>query len=221
MNIMWRIFSTSPFEQACVFIDDTDPAVSSVSVSPSSGTMSKGMDLKLSAAVSTSGFANKAVFWTINDQATTSGATINEDGLLKVPAGYTNASGTQGVYNLTVSTAMATNEELVIDGATYTCAAAADTAAKQATAIYTQLAADTTVSAHYTVTNPSSGVVRFTEASGYYGYGEPDVDDSDLETGVVTLAVGTQGKEASTPIVVTATSVYDNSKQGQARITIS
>lgn len=217
----WRIFSTSPFEQAVVFIDDTDPAVSSVTVSPSSGTMSKGMDLKLSAAVSTTGFANKAVFWTLNDQAVTSGATINEDGVLKVPSGYTNESGTQGVYNLTVSTALATDEYIYIDGIKYTAAAAADTAAKQATAIYTQLAADTSINSIYTITNPSSGVVRFTEASGYYGVDKPELDDSDLVTGAVTLAVGTQGKEASTPIVVTATSVYDNSKKGQARITIS
>ena len=217
----WRCFSTSPYEQAVVFIDDTDPSVTSVSVSPTTATVSKGQSLKLAATVATEGFANKAVIWEINDQAKTSGATINEEGLLKVPSGYTNASGTQGVYNLTVSTALATDEFIIIDGVKYTAAAAADTAAKQATAIYTQLAADASISAHYTVTNPSSGVVRFTEKSGYYGIGAPEVDDDDLETGVVAMATGTAGVQASSPILVTATSVYDDTKSADALITVS
>lgn len=217
----WRVFSSSPYENCCCFISDEDPSVSSVSVSPSTATVSKGQELKLAATVATSGFANKAVTWEINDQAVTSGATINEEGLLKVPSGYTNESGTQGVYNLTVSTALATDEYITVDGVKYTAAAAADTAAKQATAIYTQLAADTAISVHYTVTNPSSGVVRFTEKSGYYGLGAPEVDDDDLTTGAVTMATGTAGKQASSPILVTATSVYDDTKSADALITVS
>ena len=217
----WRVFSTSPFEQAVVFIDDTTPSVSSVSVSPTTASVSKGQSLKLSATVSTVGFANKSVIWEINDQAKTSGASINEEGLLKVPSSYVNESGTQGVYNLTVSTALATDEYIYIDGVKYTAAAAADTAAKQATAIYTQLASDTAISVHYTVTNPSSGVVRFTEKSGYYGLGAPEVDDDDLTTGAVTMATGTEGKQASSPILVTATSVFDDTKSADALITVS
>lgn len=217
----WRVFSSSPYENCCCFISDEDPSVTSVSVSPSTATVSKGQELKLAATVATSGFANKAVTWEINDQAVTSGASINEEGLLKVPSDYANESGTQGVYNLTVSTALATDEYILIDGVKYTAAAAADTAAKQATAIYTQLAADASISAHYTVTNPSSGVVRFTEKSGYYGLGAPTVDDDDLTTGAVTLATGTAGKQASSPILVTATSVYDDTKSADALITVS
>lgn len=212
--------STSPFANACVFTSET-PSITSVSVSPSTATVTKGQTLQLSAEVATVGFANKAVTWEINDQAVTSGATITESGLLKVPSGYTTENGTQGVYNLTVSTALATDEYIYIDGVKYTAAAAADTAAKQATAIYTQLAADSGISAHYTVTNPSSGVVRFTEKSGYYGIGAPEVDDDDLTTGVVTMATGTAGKQASSPILVTATSVYDDSKSADALITVS
>ena len=218
---VWRVFSSSPYENCCCFISDEDPSVTSVSVSPSTATVSKGQELKLAATVVTAGFANKAVTWEINDQAVTSGASINEEGLLKVPSGYTNESGTQGVYNLTVSTALATDEYITIDGVKYTAAAAADTAAKQATAIYTQLAADASISAHYTVTNPSSGVVRFTEKSGYYGLGAPEVDDDDLTTGAVTMATGTAGKQASSPILVTATSVYDDTKSADALITVS
>ena len=213
----WAVKSSSPFEQCCVFISDVTPAVDSVSVSPSSATVTKGQELKLSATVTTEGFANKAVQWTITGQAITSGATMNEEGLLKVPSGYVNESGTQGVYNLTISTALATGESVTVGGVTYTAAAAADTAAKQATAMYALYSSD----ARYTVTNPSSGVVRFTEKSGYYGLGAPEVDDSGLTTGVVAMATGTEGKEASSPIRVTATSIYDNTKSADALITVS
>ena len=213
----WGVKSSSPFEQCCVFIDDTTPSVTSVSVSPSTATVTKGQDLKLAATVVTEGFANKAVQWAITEQAVTSGATINAEGILKVPSNYTNESGTQGVYNLTVSTALATGEELVVGGVTYKAAASEDTAAKQATAMYALYSSDP----RYTVTNPSSGVVRFTEKSGYYGLGAPEVDDSELTTGVVTMATGTAGKEASSPIRVTARSIYDESKEAVALITVS
>lgn len=216
----WMVMSTSPFEQGTVFTL-VQPSVSSVTITPSTATVTKGQELKLSGYATTAGFGNKAVSYALNQQAITSGATIDETGLLKVPSDYTTASGTQGVYNLTVSTALATNETITIDGIEYKAAAAADTAAKQATAIYTQLAADTKINSIYTITNPSSGVVRFTEASGYYGYGVPVVDDSELETGAVTMATGTEGKEASTPIVVTATSVLDKSQSADARITVA
>ena len=213
----WSVKSSSPFEQCCCFIEDTTPSVDSISVSPSTATVTKGQELKLSASVSTTGFANKAVQWTITEQAETSGATINAEGILKVPSNYVNESGTQGVYNLTISTALATNEEVTVGGVTYKAAAADDTAAKQATAMYALYSSDP----RYTVTNPSSGIVRFTEKSGYYGLGAPEVDDSELETGVVAMATGTAGKEASSPIRVTATSIYDDSKEAVALITVS
>ena len=57
----WRVFSTSPFENAVVFEQD-DIAVTSVSISPSTASVSKGQDLKLSASVATTGFANKGVY---------------------------------------------------------------------------------------------------------------------------------------------------------------
>ena len=213
----WAVKSSSPFEQCVVFVDDTIPAVSSVDVKPATGTVGKGQDFKLTADVETVGFANKAVQWTITEQAETSGATINEEGILHVPSDYTSKSGTQGVYNLNISTALATGESVTVGGITYTAAAAADTAAKQATAMYALYSDDP----RYTVTNPSSGVVRFTEKSGYYGIGAPEVDDSGLSTGVVAMATGTAGKESSSPIRVTATSIYDNTKSDVSLITVS
>jgi len=219
----WGVKSSSPFEQCCVFIDDTTPSVTSVSVSPSSATVTKGQELKLAATVVTEGFANKAVQWAITEQAEDSGATINAEGILKVPSGYTNVSGTQGVYNFTITTALATGESVTVGGVTYEAAAAADTAAKQATAMYALYSSDP----RYTVTNPSSGVVRFTEKSGYYGIDKPTVSDvvpasgQTTATGVVSMAVGTQGVEASSPIRVTARSIYDESKEAVALITVS
>ena len=82
----WRVFSTSPFENAVVFTQD-DIAVSSVTVSPATATVSKGQELKLSANVVTTGFANKAVAWSISSSVEGMDVvTITADGTLKVPA---------------------------------------------------------------------------------------------------------------------------------------
>lgn len=89
----WRVFSTSPFEQAVVFIADTVPAVSSVTVTPSSGTVLQGSSLQMSAVVATVGFANKAVTWSVVDSTTheaVEGVTIDENGLLKVASTVAN-----------------------------------------------------------------------------------------------------------------------------------
>ena len=78
----WGSVSTSPFENAVVFTSD-EQAVSSVQVSPSSASVYPGQELKLSATVATTGFANKAVKWSCSG---VTGATIDNSGLLKVPA---------------------------------------------------------------------------------------------------------------------------------------
>lgn len=82
----WRVFSTSPFENAVVFTQD-DIAVTSVAVSPATATVSKGQELKLSANVKTTGFANKAVVWSISlSDEGMNVVTISADGTLKVPS---------------------------------------------------------------------------------------------------------------------------------------
>lgn len=101
----WRVFSTSPFENCCV-IEQDDIAVSSVTVSPSTASVSKGQDLKLSATVVTTGFANKAVVWSVDSNAIADGVTINEEGILKVPSTATVSSITvtaTSVYDNTKS----------------------------------------------------------------------------------------------------------------------
>lgn len=99
----WRVFSTSPFENAIVFTSDT-PAVSSVTVSPATATISAGMDIKLSATVAVTGFANKAVQWTIDDadgEQTGHPVVVDVDGTLHVPVDYVGSetSGGDTTYN--------------------------------------------------------------------------------------------------------------------------
>ena len=81
----WGIKSTSPFKQAVVFTTDTI-GVTSVAVSPATATISAGQELKLSATVVTTGFANKAVIWSVDDTSKAAGVTITQGGVLKVPA---------------------------------------------------------------------------------------------------------------------------------------
>ena len=84
----WGIKSTSPFKQAVVFTTDAI-GVTSVSVSPATASVSAGQELKLTATVVTTGFANKAVIWSVDDTSAAAGVTITQAGVLKVPTGAT------------------------------------------------------------------------------------------------------------------------------------
>ena len=214
----WKVISTSPFKQAVVFTKDVTPNVSSVTVSPSSASVSAGQKLQLSATVATTGFANKAVQWSISHDGETREdrkATINNNGLLTIPAGHVYGNGTQGVYTVTISTALETTDTIVIDGIEYTPDAEADTPTKQATAIKNLF----TDSTKWTVTS-ASGVVTFTEKAGMYGVGKPSVDTSEVLTGVVAEATTTQGVPSGA-VTVTATSIYKDSVSGSATITVT
>ena len=81
----WGIKSTSPYKQA-VCISKATPAVTSVTVTPSSASVTQGSTLQLSAIVATTGFANKAVTWKVDDTAKQAGVTIDINGKLSVPA---------------------------------------------------------------------------------------------------------------------------------------
>lgn len=217
----WKVISTSPFKQAVVFTKDVAPNVSSVTVSPSSASVSAGQNLQLSATVATTGFANKAVQWSIDHDGETRAdkkATIDNNGLLRIPAGHVYGNGTQGTYTVTISTAMATTDTVVIAGVEYSPTAEDDTAAKQATAI----AALFTSNDFYTVTvgtSSNANRLTFVEKSGYYGIGKPSVDTSDVVTGVFTEATTTPGVPSGA-VTVKATSIYKNSVSGTASITV-
>lgn len=217
---VWRIFATSPFANAVVFTA-TSNDVTEVDVDPSSATVSVGQNVQFNADVNTSGIANKSVQWTVDKDSADNGVTIDVNGLLKVPSSY--EKGTQGIYTLTISTALATDEFIKIDGIKYTAVAADNTATKQATAIKALLDANTTFASKYTTT-AATGVLTFTEKAGSYGVGKPSIDDSDLSggTGVVAEAVTTQGVEGATgSITVTATSIYKSSVSDTATVTVA
>ena len=82
----WKVISTSPFKQAVVFTKDVTPAVSSVTVSPSTAVVTQGQSLQLTATVVTTGFANKAVTWTVATSTEGADATITEAGVLTISA---------------------------------------------------------------------------------------------------------------------------------------
>lgn len=217
----WKVISTSPFKQAVVFTKDVAPAISSVTVSPSTASVSVGQTLQLSATVTTAGFANKAVQWSIaHDGETREGkkATIDNNGLLRIPSGHVYGNGTQGTYTVTITTAMAETDSVKIAGISYTPEDDDDTAAEQATAIAALFASN----AYYTVSVGTSGnanKLTFVEKTGYYGIGKPSVDTTDVVTGVFTEATTTAGVPSGA-VSVKATSIYDNTKNGTSAITV-
>lgn len=214
----WRIFATNPFSN-CICFSKTASSVTAVDVTPATATVSVGQNVQLKAVVTTTGITNPSVQWTVDSDSAKYDVTVDVNGLVKVPADYTK--GTQGVYTLTISTALATDEFITVDGIKYTAAAADDSATKQATALKTLLEGNATFSALYTVTR-NNAVLSFTEKGGHYGAGLPVVDDSNLTTGVVADATTTLGVAGPTgSIVVTATSIYNDSVSDTATITVA
>lgn len=110
---VWAVVSTSPFENALV-ITQTAQGVTSVTVSPSTATISAGNSVDLSATVVTTGFANKAVTWSVDSTSKAAGITIDQNGHLTIPAGVTTVetvtATATSVYDSTVTgTATITN----------------------------------------------------------------------------------------------------------------
>lgn len=84
----WGSVSSSPFENAIVFTSNAQ-SVTSVTVSPATATVSLGQSLDLSAVVVTTGFANKAVAWSVDADALKDGVKIDSTGHLTIPADAT------------------------------------------------------------------------------------------------------------------------------------
>lgn len=84
----WGVFSTSPFENACVFTADSEPTVTGITVNPSSANATAGQSIQLAANVETEGFANKAVQWSV---ASGDNVSVNESGLVKLGAEATGS----------------------------------------------------------------------------------------------------------------------------------
>ena len=87
----WKVISSSPYKQAVVFTTDK-PSVTSIEISPTVSTVSAGIPVQLNAKVTTVGFANKAVVWSVEEaqgQQAGSPVTVSIDGLVTIPANYT------------------------------------------------------------------------------------------------------------------------------------
>ena len=78
----WKTFSTSPFENALVYVPTT-PTVSSVTVTPATATVAANSSLQLTVTVVTTGFAPKTVVY----ESDTEGVTITEGGVVQIDAG--------------------------------------------------------------------------------------------------------------------------------------
>lgn len=218
----WQVISTSPFANACVFVNGT-PSVTSVSVSPSTANVSKGQSIVLNATVTTANFANKSVLWDINTVAKTAGAKITQDGKLQVPSDYNSTgSGTAGVWTISIDTILETGDKISVNNVEYTVdATTQDTIAKQIAALKSALN-NAKVTDYFSIGGTTT-TCTLTQKSGYYGQVEPIY--------VFTPGSGSDGESAideTTPgvipnntIIVSATSIYDNTKFGTAKITVA
>lgn len=81
---VWKIFSTSPFSNAVTFVAGT-PSVVSVTVTPSSATLSVGARLQLFANVVTENFASQSVVWKSDNEK----VTVSNTGMVEVLDGAT------------------------------------------------------------------------------------------------------------------------------------
>ena len=205
----WGVKSSSPFENACVFTTEAG-AVTSVAVSPSSASVSAGSELQLSAVVTTTGFVNKAVQWSVDSSSKADGVTINSDGLLKVPADVSVESITvtaTSVYDSTAyNTATITVASVTLPSITSVTVSATGSATSVAKGATLQL---------------SATVVRTGNASQAVTW---EVDSASATDGVTISSTGLLSVPADATvesITVTATSVFDDTKDDDITLTVT
>lgn len=83
----WKTFSTSPFENALVYVPAT-PTVVSVEVTPATATVSAGSSLALTTTVTVTGFAPQTVTY----ESDTEGVTITEGGVVQIDEGVSGSA---------------------------------------------------------------------------------------------------------------------------------
>lgn len=84
----WKTFSMSPYANCIVFYTDTT-AVSSISVSPATATVTAGQNASFAATVSGSGLFDTSVKWSISGQVSTDTQINAQSGVLHVAAAET------------------------------------------------------------------------------------------------------------------------------------
>lgn len=85
----WKTFATSPYSNAILFVPET-PAVTSVTVTPATATVSKGSSLALTTEVVVTGYASKEVTYTSDKD----GVTVTEGGVVQIDADTEASSAT-------------------------------------------------------------------------------------------------------------------------------
>lgn len=193
---VWKTFSISPFANAVVFVPGA-PAISSVSVSPETATVSAGQTVLLTATVETDNFASKAVDWSLS-------------GVLPFPSGML-------VNNSDGYTAGATS--IAFDGANVEANALAGRKiyfGSATTAVYTVLSNTTdtiTLTSGLTANVANNATINRADT----------IAPEDMPASVDPLGNVTVYRTAvsGTVITATATSVYDSTKSDTATITVS
>ena len=204
-----KIISTSPFAPAVVFTTAA-PSVTSVNVSPSSASVAQGSSIKLNAIVTTVGFANKAVTWSVDEAGVTAGLKIDVNGNLTVPSDATATSYTITATSIYDSNVYGTASITVASSTLPSITSVTVTAAGSAT----QIAANSTL-------QMSATVVRTGNASQAVTW---SVDSAAATDGFSISATGLLSSPVSVTVdevTVTATSVFDDTKKGTKKLTIS
>jgi hypothetical protein len=86
----WNTFSASPFSNAVMFTT-VEPAITSLTVSPTTATVAKGSLLQLTATVNSNGLADKSVDWILTGDVALK-SSISPTGLLNIASDEANTS---------------------------------------------------------------------------------------------------------------------------------
>ena len=190
---VWKTFSISPFANAVVFVPGA-PSITSVTVSPSSATVSPGQTVLLSATVVTDNFASQSVDWTLSAVAPIPSG-------LKVASNASSAATSVSVTGATIEANELAGRIVTFGSATtkYTIVSNTDSALTISPALAANVSANATVNAADTI--PAT----------------------ELPCGIDPLGNLTVGSnaEAGTVITATATSYFDSTKSDSATITVS
>lgn len=200
---VWMALSTSPYKNACVF-SKIAPRVTGVTVSPSSATLAQGAELKMSAVVTTEGFANKSVVWSVSEAT---GVSIDKvTGLLKAEA--TASTGDVTVTATSVYDSSVTGTATITIGST--TLPAVESVEVSATGGVTSIAkgASLQMIANVTTSGGASEAVIWS------------VDNASIlisSTGLLVVPSETTAES----VTVTATSALDETKSDSLTLTIT
>ena len=206
----WGVKSTSPFKQAVVFTTDSI-GVTSVAISPSTASVFAGEDIQMKATVTTTGFANKGVIWSVDETSAAAGIKINEYGKLSIPS--TVVANTE----ITV-TAKAVYNQSVYNTATITVASSTQ---PSVTSVTVSAAGSATTIAASATLQMSATVVRTGNASQSVVWSLDDASVADGFTISATGLVTAPAEPTVAKVTVTATSVFDDTKDDDYDLTVS